>query len=481
MTFAELRSGDWRTHVRRWAPQASNGLLASWFLLVLAYAWLADADFVSRDQWHFIPMLDHYLSGNLDWHELWESHSEHVKPGYKLLFLLNARYLGLNIQAEVMVGILLLGLMTLLLLRDMRSSATAAPMPWLACLGAGLVMMSFNQWASYTYSLLALGGFGGSLLQLALFIGFARLLQRGLSVAQLCLLALVLFLAVFGFTGARGPAVMGACVVAVIAAYGVDAPARSRILRVGIPFLLLGAACITVYLKLLHFQSGRNHLPLANELRSILADPLGTFRYVSGTLAESMLDLVETRGFSDSDIAVMGLAVAGYALVAWCLWRYFRAGLWRRSWVPLMLIAYSALFILEVLIGRYGSDVQTQHGYEVPRYVFDSHMWLVGCAWILGLDWAQAGTQLGIRRTAVCVLLALVALELVNFRAVQTHLGYQLKAKSQAEAGLREIAAGRQGADALPRWACPNEQLCAQGITTLTRYHLDFARDTAPP
>ncbi|HEX4299660.1 MAG TPA: hypothetical protein VH327_02210 [Gammaproteobacteria bacterium] len=467
-------------YAKRWTPHASIALLAFWYLLTLVYAWLTGADFVSRDQWHFVPMLDHYMSGTLDWHELWESHSEHVKPGYKLLFLLNARYLGLDIQAEVMVGMLLLGLMTILLIRDMRRSATTEPMPWLACLSAGLVMMSFNQWASYSYSLLTLGGFGGTLLQLALFIGFARLLQRGLSAWQMGLLTLVLFLAVFGFSGARGPAVVGACVLAAIAACLVDAPARRRILLAGVPFLLLCAASIAVYLKLLHFQSGR-HVVLADELRASLADPLGTLAYVSGTLAESMLDLVQTRGISDSDAAVMGLAVVGYAILGWSLWRYFKAGLWRRSWVPLMLIAYSALFVLEVLIGRYGSEVQTQHGYEVPRYVFDSHMWLVGCAWILGLDWAQAGAKVRIRQAAVGVLLAMVVLEVVNLKSVQSYARYQIKAKAQAEIDLRAIAAGREGAEALPRWSCPNDKLCSRGIATLKQYHLDFARDTGSP
>lgn len=462
------------------APLAAGAVLVFWYLLVVVYAWLADADFVSRDQWHFIPMLDHYMSGTLDWHELWESHSEHVKPGYKLLFLLNARYLGLNIQAEVMVGILLLGLATLLVIREMRKSATVQPLPWAAWLCAGLVMMSFNQWASYSYSLLALGGFGGTLLQLALFIGFARLLQRGLKAWQMGLLVLVLFLAVFGFTGARGPAVVGACVLAAIAAYLVDAPARKRILQVGVPFLLLCAASIALYLKLLHFQSGR-HVALADEVRTALADPLDTLAYVSGTLAESMLDLIQTRGLSDSHVAVMGLAVVGYAILAWSLWRYFKAGLWRRSWVPLMLIAYSALFVLEVLIGRYGSDVETQHGYEVPRYVFDSHMWLVGCAWILGLDWAEAGARLRIRQTATYILLLMMLLEVVNLRAVESHAGYQIKAKAAAEVDLRAIAAGRESADALPRWSCSNVDLCAEGIATLSRYHLDFARDTSPP
>ncbi|HEY1772138.1 MAG TPA: hypothetical protein VGH91_02970 [Gammaproteobacteria bacterium] len=470
----------WRPAPGQLAPLLAGAVLVIWYLLVALYAWVAGADFVSRDQWHFIPLLDHYLSGTFDWHQLWDSHSEHVKPGYKLLFMLNARYLGLNILAEVMAGILLLGVATLLLIREMRKSATVAPLPWLAWLCAGIVMMSFNQWASFSYSLLALGGFGGTLLQLALFIGFARLPQRGLNAWQMGLLILVLFLAVFGFSGARGPSVVGACLVAAVAAYLVDAPARGRILRAAVPFLLLCAACIAIYLKLLHLQSGR-HVVLMDELRTALADPLGSLAYVSGTLAESMLNLVQIRRLADSHVAVMGLAVVGYAILIWSLWRYFKAGLWRRSWVPLMLIAYSALFVLEVLIGRFGSGMDAQHGYEVPRYVFDSHIWLLGCIWILGLDWAESGARIRIRQLAVCALLLMTALEVVNLRVLQDHVHYQIKSRAAADADLREIAAGRETADALPIWACPSVNLCAEGIATLNRYHLDFARDSNSP
>ena len=473
MTVTSARFNVRGIDLRRWMPLAAGVALTSWYLLALMYAWDTGADFVSRDQWHFIPMLDHYMSGTLDWHELWESHSEHVKPGYKLLFLLNARYLGLNIQAEIMVGMLLLGLATLLLIREMRKSAT--PMPWFAWLCAGLVMLSFNQWASYSYSLLALGGFGGTLLQLALFIGFSYLLLRGLTAWQMGLLVVVLCLGIFGFTGARGPAVVGACVMAAVAAYIVDAPARGRILRAAVPFLLLCAACIVVYLKLLHLQSGRHMAPM-DELRTTLADPLGSLVYVSGSLASSMLN-IQASSLANSDAGAMGLALVGYTLLGWCLWRYFRAGLWRQSWVPLMLIGYSALFVLEVLIGRYGSDVDTVRGYAVPRYVFDSHLWLVGCVWILGLDWAEAGARLRIRQIAVCLLLVPLFLEVANLRSVQGHAVYQVKSKAQAKIDMREIAAGHESADALPRWACPNAKLCADGIATLNKYHLDFARD----
>src|SRR6185503_7405829 len=256
--------------------RATPWLLFAWFLLLAVYAWTANADFISRDQWRFMPMLDHYLSGTLDWHELWESHSEHVKPGYKLLFLWNARFLGLDTMTELMAGILCLGAAAWLLLREMAQSE--ARLPSLALLAAGVVAMSFNQWANYSYSLLSLGGFGGLLLQSAVMVLFARLLARGLDRKESALLLLAFFLGVFGFSGARTPALMGACLAAAILAWLLVPETRARILRYALPFLLLAGACIGVYFSLLH-RADDVHVSLLDDLGRLLREPLGALSY----------------------------------------------------------------------------------------------------------------------------------------------------------------------------------------------------------
>ena len=479
MILPSLRLGRWT--VSAWRPAAiAAGALVVWFLLTLGYAWQTMSFFVSRDQWHFLPVVDHYLSGSLDWHDLWASHSEHVKPGYKLLFMLNAKYLGLSMRVEIIAGMLLLGLATLLLVREMRRTTPAhESMPWLAWLTAGIVMMSFNQWANYGYGLLALGGFGGTLIQLGLFIGFSRLLLRGLKAWEMTAWVLLLALGVFGFSGARSPAVVGTCLLAAALAYLLDPAARSRILRLGVPFLLLGVAAIGVYLSLLQLSSGR-HMALADEARSILSDPLGAVVYVSGILAESMLDLSDPTNAAHLQLEVWVLSLLAYAVLGWCLWRYFKAGLWRRSWVPLMLITYSAAFTLEILIGRYGSENNVLHGSTVPRYVFDSHLWIVGCTWILGMDRAAARARLPSRYAALGMLALFLVLGTGNLYSAYRLTPFQVKGEAATYVKLRAVAAGTLPADALPKWECPDPHLCEQGIAILNRYHLDFARNDPP-
>ncbi|HEY1772876.1 MAG TPA: hypothetical protein VGH91_06770 [Gammaproteobacteria bacterium] len=481
MKLQDLRSGDWPTLARRLLPIAAAVALLAWYLFALTYSWQSGSFFVSRDQWHFLPLVEHYLSGNFDWHELWDSHSEHVKPGYKLLFMLNAKYLGLDMRVEIMAGMLLLGVLTLWLLREMRRPGTAgARMPWLAWLTAGAVMMSFNQWANYGYGLLALGGFGGTLIQLGLFIGFSHLLLRGLKTWEAAVWVLLLLLGIFGFSGARGPAVVGSCLLAAGAAYLLDPTARKRILRLGVPFLVLGAACIGVYLKLLQLPSGR-HIDIGTELQAILSEPLGALAYAAGIVAESMVNLSESAGIIHSQAGFWTLVLFACLLLGWSLWRYFRAGLWRESWVPLMLIGYSAAFTLEILVGRFGSDNNVLRGWLVPRYVFDSHLWLVGCAWILGLDWMASGARIGRRQQATIVMLTVVlVLEFMNLRAAHRSMPFQAKAAAEVETQLQAVGKGTLNPDTLPKWECPNPHLCQQGIDTLVHYHLDFARDMQP-
>jgi hypothetical protein len=478
-------SGRWRA----WGPgllaHAAPCLLLLWFLLVGAYCWFGNGNFVSRDQWRFLPMVDHYLSGNMDWHELWESHTAHVKPGYKLLFLWNARWLGLDTRLEVMAGIVLLGVSVWLLLKAMDCGrGRGEPMPAFALFTAGVVLMSFNQWASYVYGLLALGGFGGLLLQSLLFLGFSRLLNGSLDLREGLLLVLVLLLGVFGFFGARGPAVLGACLTAVLAAWAVAPEARARLRRWALPFLVLGAATLAAYAGLLNIHSGER-IDLRQDLAAVLSDPVGAFAYVSGILAQSMINLREAGGYAPSGVTTMLLCAFGYLLLGGCLWRYFRAQHWRSSWVPLMLIAYSALFALEVLLGRFGSDNGRLHGTAVPRYVFDAHLWLVGCVWILGLEWVAARSP-DARRAAGRLLPAaalglLLALEALNLWFVASSWQAHQRSTERMVAQLHAVVAGKSTVEQLPRWECPGKAICVQGIVILKKYHLNVARRDSRP
>ncbi|HEY1991419.1 MAG TPA: hypothetical protein VGH71_03090, partial [Gammaproteobacteria bacterium] len=400
-----------------------------------------------------------------------------------LLFLLNARYLGLDMQVEIMAGIVLLGIASWILLRNMAGAGRrdAAPMPALALLTAGVILMSFNQWANFDYGLLSLGGFGGMLAHFLVLLGFARLLGTGLDRRQGALLAAALILAVLGFSGARSPALVGSCLLAALAAWWVMPEARGRILRQAGLFLAGGAIVIGIYLTLLHQPQSLNQ-NLGDGVRAVLLHPLEALAYLSGVVGQSMFDRTLAKGVTRAIGLSNWLPACGYLLLGWCLWRYFRARYWRTSWMPLLLIAYSALFTLEVLVGRYGADGQL--GSKVPRYVFDAHLWLVGCAWILGLDWRERLPQdrpWWRRAMPIALLTAMLGLELVNGWLAYRRWPFEVADGAAVGLRLRAVITGEGTVDGLPDWECPSKELCTQGLAILQKHHLSIARDAADP
>lgn len=455
--------------------------LVAWFAVVLTYAGYVNDGSVSRDQWEFLPVLDSFLSGSMDWGELWKSHSEHVKPGYKLLFLLNGKYLGLDLMLEIWVGLLLLGLTVWLTLRELqRSFAGAAGPAWLAALTlftAGVVLMSFNQWANYTYSLLALGGFAGTLLQVGFMAGFSRSLREDVGPARMAGLTLVVLLAVLGFAGARSPAMIGACATVLVLAWWLEPVARARLKRGALPLLALGILSIVLYFYLLYSHNERMQR-VGSDLSTVLTQPVGAVAYLSRMLAESMFDIRQALHFVSGDLLRAAYALAGYAMLAWALWRYFAARLWQKSWLPLLLILYSVLFALEVLLGRYGLGRDVDDA-VAPRYVFDSHLWIVGVVWIAGLEWSRHAGEAALprwRRAAPAAVFALVlATEAMNAGGTLLIAPYQARNQRMATQALQAAAQGASLAGQ-PRWVCAHERLCDMGLATLTRYHLNLAR-----
>jgi hypothetical protein len=457
--------------------------LAAWFALVLAYAGYVDQGTVTRDQWEFLPLLDRFLSGDMDWGQLWNSHSEHVKPGYKLLFLLNGKYFGLDLMLEIWTGLFLLGLTVWVTARELHRSFNGAGGPvWLPAFtlfSAGVVLMSFNQWANYIYSLLALGGFAGTLLQVGFMAGFSRALREDVRPARMAGLALVALLAVLGFAGARSPAMAGACAAALALAWWLEPGARARLLRGALPLLGLGILAIALYFHLLYSHNEKLQR-VGNDLSVVLTHPIGAVAYLSRMLAESQFDIGHALYFVNGALLHAIYGVLGYAMLAWALWRYFASRLWQKSWLPLLLVLYSALFALEVLLGRYGLADRAVDDAVAPRYVFDSHLWIVGVVWIAGLEWSRHWDEMELARWRRLAPAAVFAVMLVTetMDAGGTLLIAHRQHVNQAAGTqfLIDVMGGQADLEDAEPWVCPHPVVCTPGLAILKRRQLNFAR-----
>ena len=87
---------------------------------LLAFTWGTANAAIVEDQWHFIPMIRDYFTGQFHLSSLWVTHSPHRTPGYKLLFLANAVFFKLDMRLEALLGIAALTAGVLLLMKRFR-------------------------------------------------------------------------------------------------------------------------------------------------------------------------------------------------------------------------------------------------------------------------------------------------------------------------------------------------------------------------
>jgi hypothetical protein len=135
-----------------------------WTAAALSYVYRGVLDSISRDEWRFIDILHHWYDGQFSLADIWSTNtagSEHRTPGFKLYFLANTLWFGLDVRLGCYIGVLSLGLFALLMfryfirVRDGAESRAATAFDYYAFLPVALTMFSFTQSHIYAYDLLA--------------------------------------------------------------------------------------------------------------------------------------------------------------------------------------------------------------------------------------------------------------------------------------------------------------------------------------
>ena len=453
---------------------AALSLVAALPLLnAFVYAWVLANRVISRDQWFFLPMLRDYIDGHFHPVSLWLTHSQHRIPVYKLLFLLDAIFLKLNMRFEIMLGCLALGLAVILLMRRFRATAGVASderFMYLGLAGIAFLGLSLNQWASLIYGLGALNGFG----RIAFFVGFWLLLDSALrsgptprSIAALCTLLTFILL---GWAGAHGPAYIAATFSIPIIALMLEKHGA----RGGLKLLGSLALCALVA-QAVYWLVG----PLAplrgsatEVLQVVIRTPWRALEYIFLALGSSAMPVegMENHGFPHA-LSLFAGALVGAAYLA-SIVCYIRARLWRASYLPGFLMVYSLLVIASIFFAR-----MLKEGIEsasAPRYVLDTQLGLIGCYWTLysWRAWKPAGTSLQDRVTAVPVMFgAVLLLEAGVTGMIWQHNAYQRQLFQQAEEQVRTEDFGK------PNWVCPNAELCRSGTEFLKKEQLNIFGD----
>jgi len=74
------------------------------FLVCLHYIFSIDLFTLGGDQMRWVELIERLYQGQFNWPDLWEPHGGHRAPAYKAIFLANAKFFGLNMQLEQVLG-----------------------------------------------------------------------------------------------------------------------------------------------------------------------------------------------------------------------------------------------------------------------------------------------------------------------------------------------------------------------------------------
>lgn len=457
-------------------------LVAALPVLNLAvFTWLTADTMVSRDQWHFIPMLHDYFGGDFHLFSLWVSHSQHRTPGYKLLFLLNAVFFKLDMRLEVMLGFATLVASVLLLLKRFLDGLPATVPGAVVTLGVvTLTLMGFNlnQWYCLTYPLTSLAGYGGILCFVWLWLMLDTQLREGSGAWKTVGLCLALAFSLISFAAGMGPALIVTLLAIPLAVMLLEWRADAASLRLLVALAVTAAVCEWLY----WYTPGvvRESPHSRPFLQVLLADPLSLLEFLVLSFASSVIpaDAMDKHyHIIGHDLnLVMGVVVMGvYALSAFL---YLRLRMWKASYIPAFLMAFTTLFILSTLVVRLPSTGLGTS--EAPRYVLYSQIGFLGCLWVL-FQWfavltASPGTWWAKVAGPASSSLVMAVLFGVGLVALWRFYPYVVHSNNQA---VQQVLTG---SFSQPDWLCPDPDLCVEGRMTLEQYGLNvFADQPAPP
>lgn len=470
---ALLKGADARS---RWLPVLLIAMLPCLNLAV--FTWGAGDTALTQDQWYFMPMVGDYFAGDFHAFSLWVTHSQHRTPGYKALFLLDAILFKLDLRVEIALGFAALTVGVLLLMRRFRDTLPPGASPPVIYLG--LVTLAFtgfnlNQWYSASYALTALGGYGGILCFVSLWLMLDSRLRQGDGSSKTLTLCLTLAFTLLAFAAGMGPAL-----VVSLLAVPVGVMLLERSYDKSALVLLAWLAFCATGCELIYWVSGGIHLtdPHARPFLDVAMErPGAVLEYLVLSYGASLIpaEALEKHfhGLGHDLDLLTGMAVIG--LYLFCGFSYLRLRMWKASYVPAFLLVFSTLFILSTLVVRLPSaGLETS---ETPRYVLYSQLGLTGCLWILYQRFAGAGLAAWMSRlgpsgcfTAAAILYAFSLVALWS---------YYPAAVRNREAAVQQVLTGDFSR---PGWVCLEPKLCDAGRATLIRYHLNvFASGPSQP
>ena len=449
------------------------GLIFAGAMWLVAYT---DTDVVTRDQWLFLAIVDHYQKSALTFDDIWRGYSVHRLPVYRLLFLLDAVWFHLNVLLESYLGVISLAISALYLY--LRYNETSNPKTrrshtQLSFLVLCAILFSFNQWSMYVYPLSALDSFLGNLCFIAAWYYLDRNLDKSPSSLRFELIFSTLFmLALLGFGEGRMPAV----IVATLAVVGLKNLTEKKAfsLRTWRSFGIIFCACVIAVVLYFGVGTPVRDTDAGSMFWQLLREPLGDIRYILYAMEISVVSTLANAHYPEYVHYLIGLVIfLGYLAAFWLYWK---ERMIRKTRMPLFLMLYSLLYLGLIMLGRFRLPA-TQQAEPYPRYVTDLQLGIIGMAWIF-YQWALPAVaskrRIGqVARSTVAVLtVCMIAAQASATLAEIKTAPYQRAAMEKYKQFLLHGTPSAEHVDPSAVFYCLYPDLCYDGIKIMKDYDL---------
>lgn len=370
---------------------ARYGVALAGIALLVCYGLVYTLSFRRNMLWEnlleFMPLVQKRVDGTLTLEDLWSPFGEHRLLGYKLVFLANAAWFGLNTLLEAALMPLACGVGAICLFPRYRRSLA----PWasdraiqLSFLVLAFLFISPNQYASFGNGMIVGLAIGGT----QFVIGFLTLdtFLRSPSRRTAAVYALSVSLAIILFGSAYSTGFALGLLATIAATGAVEWRSSQRI-----DWRLLSTAAAPVAAALVVYMwpwagSPVTNASLSKNLPWVLSHPFGSLRFLCMMLTSTVFseDVFREEAAHSGWLAAFG---AGLALVyGFAGWTFVKRRLWEITWVPFSLAMHALATTAMVLIGR--SALGANYAF-FPQYLIQTKVGLIGVLWILFLHWQK--------------------------------------------------------------------------------------------
>jgi len=454
------------------------------FIAVILLAAYAGRSVVTADQWHFLDVIRDYYQHGFSFRDVWEGWGPHRTPAYKTLFLLDAIYFHLNVKLEIYAGILALLAMAVMIYQSYRESMRDSLSPiklQLSFLVIATVIFSFNQWALYFYSLSSMDGFLGKMFFVLVWCYMDRGIRRSLSyefIWKFCVAFLLLVL-IFG-EGMGAALILVAFIAMLLSGFSTRAWSDRKYRVLLIATLLTSILSQLIYWEVPPKLQGTGHL--FDAMLAVFTQPWGALQYALTTLGSSLLNASWLQVSTHADAALY--AVGSVVLLAYlaAAWLFFRNRMWQKTWLPLILMLYSVLFLGLLLVGRYGTGDLNSTG--APRYAADLQLGIVGILWVFYYARYSNQTLTG-KWLKLLVVVSTIFVLVMQASSVVLVTGMAPHQRTGIQKFTRYLISSQPSdyfSKPPPMFYCPDPALCVQGVELLKQYSLrPFHTASSPP